>query len=422
MAGIENLNQARVTQYLNNSDVRTALEKKGLKLTEKSVFKIEGNKVQIDIEGDGVYDKTVSGLFKKDGSVNTNNKKMDVDDTAVNTSYIKQQNHALEQMQGLIDGYEQKLTSIEASIDVTKNYKFDEAGKRAEFESQKAKIQAEIQKAQDELRTIDEDYKNNHGDWTSKECKGHSKKRSEIQNKISQLQNEFNQFNVEDRLSEARQKFEQRRAGLLEFWQGQKQEIAKAKVKQEQKLHNAQHAYNDFLNKNGYETVEARNSVKDLKRDANSPLEAGIALGQAETTESTVVRLATEMFKRQNPDVKDFNVKYDAQTGAVSISLKDGDSIADYTISGFYDPEKKTLNFDESKLNLSENANSTRNIARANNTLNSLEASADKIDYALNPDKAKQAYGRIDNFKLQMQNVGISLGDIEEFRKQHKAE
>lgn len=420
MAGIENLNQAIVTQYLNNSDVRTALEKKGLKLTEKSVFKMEGNKVQIDIEGDGVYDKMINGLFRKDGSINTNHKKLDVDDTAVNTSYIKQQNGAIKQMEDFISALDSGLEDVKSLRQQTEELKFDEAARRAEIKQQKAAIEAKLNKAKDELQNMKQDYEKNHNDWTSKQCKEYNKKLAGAQKNIAQLQNEFDNFDVDVQVVQARQNFEEAKSARLAYYDGREQEIQNQKTKQEQKLHKALHAYNDYLNKNGYETTEARSAVKDLEYDGTVASEAGVRFAKAETTEATVVRMATEAFKKANPDVSDFSVKYDTNTGAVSISLKDGDTIADYTISGFYDPGKKTLNFDANKLNLSENATSTRRLAAADSNLKGLERAADAIDYAMNPEKAKAGYDKIDRFKAQMAGNGITMDAIEEYRKQHE--
>lgn len=418
--GIENLSTTQVAQVLNNSDVRTALSKKGIEVTEKSIFKVSGNSIQIDIEGDGVYDKTVSGLFRKDGSVNTNHKKIDVDDTAVNTSYIKQQNGALKQMETMISSYGTLLENLEQRMEETKNEKFDEQNKRAEIEQEKAKIEAELNKAREDLKTLEHDYENNHDDWTSKQCKEYNKKFSGAKRKISQIQEKLDNFDVEARLVEERQKFEQSKSARLEYFDDKKQEIQELKTKQEEKLHKAKHSYNNYLNKHGYKTTEARNNVKDLEYDENAATEKGMHLQNAETTEATAIRLATEKFKQANPGISNFDVKYDAQTGSVTILLDDGDTIADHTISGFYDPEKKTLNFDGNKLELSENATSTKKLAAADRTLKSMESKADAIDYTMNPDRAKAEYGKIDNFKLQMAKNGITMEALKEYRKQHQ--
>ncbi len=418
---INETGSAHIAQALNNADVRAALVKKGLEITEKSIFKVTDKGIQVDVEGDGVYDKTISGLLRKDGSVNTNHKKYDIDDTAVNTSYIKQQNAAMTHMRELLTGYDNRLETLARNKQTINNTTFDEEGKKAEIERQKAAVKQELDNAKRVLAGMISDAETNSSEWTTKEYKDHQKKFEKQSALVEQLENKFNNFDVDARLTAERQKFEQDKLTKIAAINEEEREVKERKLAQEEKLTKAQGKYNDYLAKHGYDTTEARKEVKDLQYDENMAGEKGLKLNKAETTEQAAIRLATEKFKQANPDVGDnFEAKFDAKTGNVTITLTgDNDSIADFTLSGVYNPEDGTLNFDAKKLNLAENAASTRKLAAADSKLRALESQADAIDYAMEPGKAKAKQTEIDNYILQLEQQGITRDMLKNYREAH---
>lgn len=149
---------AKLQEDLNGDGKITGKEKFNIKT---SLFLAnEDGSVKIDIDGDGIFDKTVKGLVKKDGTTNVNGDNLKVDDEKYGSvkvqAYLSKADRALENQKKA----EADLATSKANVEELKNNRKSIEDEKALFDKNEAtrlatlKRQAEIADKQREANSF----------------------------------------------------------------------------------------------------------------------------------------------------------------------------------------------------------------------------------------------------------------------------
>ena len=382
---------------LNTQEVRTVLEQKGVKLQATSLFDVADNgTVKIDIEGDGIYDKVVTGLLSKNGGINTKNKKISVTDNAVSTTVIDNKNKEIKDLEAKIKQYQEEA-----------NAQFNETQSKQNAETNYNKKMAEYIEIRETInRGLTKKQAENVADMTTEEFKAYEKELNtyrkglqEIKAKIAQFEKEHESYvkgliNIDK--TKHNEKVEEANKNLA------------SAVKQKNK---AQLAYNDFLKENGFETTEERANVKNKNIKTK-----GTAFSEAKSKQA-LVENAVKEFINNKPQLANnvgTDYKIEIKDGKVFIKAggNDGDNRADFVISGLFNEKTGEFSTDTKKINYMQTADATTNvqakIKEYKEELAKFTQMSSDININKNDKQYKESAKKLNNLKEQLRELKVS--------------
>ncbi|MBR6126902.1 hypothetical protein IKQ21_04375 [bacterium] len=125
-----------LSKAFNSSEVRTELANKKVDLSDKSIMMFaEDGSVRIDIDGDGIFDKTVTGLVDRKGRINTKRFDVENDRTSIN---VKASKASFEAAKKDVQKKNEEVRKAQARYNDT----LEKAGYGSEDEVQKLEIEA----------------------------------------------------------------------------------------------------------------------------------------------------------------------------------------------------------------------------------------------------------------------------------------
>ena len=125
-----------LSKAFNSSEVRTELANKKVDLSDESIMMFaEDGSVRIDIDGDGIFDKTVTGLVDRKGRINTKRFDVENDRTSIN---VKASKASFEAAKKDVQKKNEEVRKAQARYNDT----LEKAGYGSEDEVQKLEIEA----------------------------------------------------------------------------------------------------------------------------------------------------------------------------------------------------------------------------------------------------------------------------------------
>jgi len=386
------VNESVVKTALNTAEVRTVLEQKGLKISTASLFEVQADgSVKVDIEGDGIYDKVVTGLVSKHGNVNTKAKKIKVADTEVSTAVVDSKNKEIAEK-------EAKIAELEKKADA----KFDTKKETAAAEMSYAKELGELMAAQATIENaLKKKQKEDVSEMTKEEYNAYKKDLDVYRKGLQESKAKIKKF------EEAKDTYIANQVKIKEAEHNENIETAKRDLAVANKeLEKARTSYNDFLKENGYETKEDRKNVKAKKIDKK-----GTAFGEAKNKNAIVeqtVRNFVSTHKQLADNVgSDYRIEVKGATVSIKAGGQDGDERADFTISGLFDEKTGELSVDEKNIRYFENTNSTASVKLKVAEYKEALAKFAQLDSNI---KAKD----IDTLKQELKSMGVSDEEMQQ--------
>ena len=368
-------------QALNVTEVRQALEQKGIKLQKESLFTVsDDGTAKVDIDGDGIYDKNITGLVTKSGAINTKAKEIKVEDENVSTETVKKMNDTIAQLKADIAKYTEKASA-----------KFDENAVKASAERYYNQLLATYTKtANDTNAKLAAKRAEYNTEMTSKELKAHRKEVERLENEAKYNKKQLDKFTAAKEEFIATSVKSEKSKFNAEMHNNEKQ-LEKTKTK----LANYQTAYNDFLDKNGYTTQEARANVKKGTLEKK-----GEALKEAQG-KNAVIEAAVRNFVKGNANLSqnlgdDYRVEIQGSNVLIKANGGDGDDRADYVMTGIYDEKSGEISTDKATIRFQTPNDSTSNV-----TAKVLKYKADlqkfnAMNADINTDKSSKAYKELE--------------------------
>ena len=386
-------------QALNTKEVRQALEQKGLKLQKESLFRVtDDGTVKVDIDGDGIYDKNVTGLVTKSGKINTKADNIKVADENVSTKTIDDMNANVEKLKAKV---EEKANALKTSFNETQV----KSNAEVSFLKEYAKYQKAAADAEQAVKNKEKEYS---AEMTTKELKTYSKELKELKKAAQEAKEKLEDFSktkedyIKKAIKSAKSKFEKTQ-------EENEAQLEKAKTN----LAKYQAAYNDFLDMNGYTTKESRKNVKTKTIPA-----VGNALAEAKD-KNAVIEETVRSFVKDNPNLSALgdNYKIEINGGTVTIKADDGDDRADYIITGLYNEKTGELSTDKATIRLTSAQSSTAAVrvyvSKFKADLEKLNAMNADINIDKNNKEYKALEESINQTKAKLKAMNVTPEELE---------
>ena len=392
-------NQGIITA-LNMKEVRQGLEQKGVKITDNSLFSIDNKgTVKVDIEGDGIFDKFITGMISKKGNINTNADKYKVATNGVTSDYIDNMNKEITARQNKIEALEQNI----------KEMKFDKEAETAKAEQKYQELLQGLKSDQEALES-ELKYMNNAdiSNMTTKEFKAQQDNEGICHKKLQALKTQI-------------EKFEAKKQAFIQTQvEAEKNKFAVDKKDKEKELKSLKKdyaktrgSYNDYLNENGYTTQEARANIKAGKTE-----KSGIKFGEAKDKAEVLINMAADYIANTPHLVNNLGGNYSLEIseGNVKVYAKDGDTRADYTITGLYNNKTGEIAADFYNVRSTGNLDSTVGVAFTvhdyKTTLAKFQKMAADINLDDNSKEYKAVEKKLDDLRQALKAMNVTEEEL----------
>jgi len=389
------------TAAFNTAEVRQVLEKKGLKLQSKSLFEVQENgSVKVDIEGDGIFDKIVTGLVSKKGNINTKASRIEISDADVSTATVKQNNETIAKMEADVKKYKEQSE---------KEFNEAEAKEQAEksYNAQLAKMKQEQQTVKNYLETRQKNA--DVAQMTTKEFKEYQKDVEQMKKALEHGKERIAKFekNKDDYINDKVELAKSTHTANVAF-------ATKELKKTHKRLTKARAQYNDLLEENGYKTAESRKNVKEGNVQAS-----GSKVEDAKSKNAQLEQTVREFVKTKSQLANQLGEKYEVEIkddGTVLLRADDGDTRPDFTITGLYDPKKGEMSTDAANIRYMANYDSTTRvkakIAEFKKANNEFIAMTSDFTIDKNDKKYKEKETEVNKLKQELRDMHVSEEEI----------
>ena len=373
------------------ANVKNAVSKAGQNLSDKALFNFQDNgTVQVDADGDGVYDFNITGLVVEGGTINTKAENLRVSKEQFNTFDYESQETLVKEHKALVQEY----LADDGTLDDAKiKQKLD-----AKYKDQIAALKQdpEIQAAEKRLQEMKNDP--NVADYTADELAARKEEMTRLQKKLGPLTTLYKQKAADE--AEIRGNFS--------------------------KYQEAQGKFNTYLLEAGYTTAESRRALKT--KGADGKRGAGQAEGEKVTADKTVQDLVLEQAKAKVENLikrgvltkeqvgDNAEIVIDDKTGKVLVKFKgagDQDNIEDFELTGIYDKKKGTIEFDTDKYGSGESERSSAKIAKLKADYNLKMAQiTEGIQSGMSNKQLNKLNGELAEIKAQLQAWDVSTDNF----------
>ena len=316
---------------------------------------------KVDVDGDGIFDKTISGLIDiKNQVINTKDFKIHDESTA--TSNVNEYRSELQEAKKRLEKAQKDAAELSKMYET--NGKFDKAKventlrnahqlnvQEREIVISALKDNATI-KSEELLKKENVDTSN----FTTKELKEHKKEVKALKNAYDEAQELVEE--KEKELKKFKENFEKKLKKQIESaekeYNKQTLNVGKEYSSAQEAVTKAQRKFNDALEAAGYKSQDARGNYK---KGEYIQAEGAQKAEQVTVKATRLVDSVVKEYIKTNFG-KELNYQID-EKGTVHIFADDGDNRADYMLEGFYDAKSGKINLNATKKAPKKSATST---------------------------------------------------------------